>query len=355
MAKKFFYNRVYNTKRTIINIVIIGVCVIGIIVCFILTSNFQGENKKAPEGELSIKKEATVEVNEEFTNDIFFSKIENVDLNKIKIEYAKDYDIAKVGKYDVKIKVGGKTYDSSINVIDTTKPELALKEYTIASGNKYSADDFVDTCEDNSKEKCNIAFYTEGVDEEGKSITYDAYSKEGTYAVKISATDSTGNQTVGETKLTITAKNETQTQTPPTPEKPSEEDKEEEKPVNCKYGNGEYDSDTYLLAINITTNNCAVSLDLYKNATTTKEINQLMETETTRIKKDVEKLNLTGTLALNRKISAIVNKTGDGIVGYELKMTVTITNNGESSIVTDYKVDKDGKRVFIENPHNLGN
>ena len=69
----------------------------------------------------------------------------------------------------------------------------------------------------------------------------------------------------------------------------------------------------------------------------------------------MEKLNLTGTLALNRKISAIVNKTGDGIVGYELKMTVTITNNGESSIVTDYKVDKDGKRVFIENPHNLGN
>ena len=345
MAKKFFYNRVYNTKRTIINIVIIGVCIIGIIVCFILTSNFQGENKKTPEGELSIKNEATVEVNEEYTNDIFFSKIENVDLSKIKIDYEEDYDIAKVGKYDVKITVDGKSYDSSINVVDTTKPELALKEYTIASGNKYSANDFVDTCKDNSNEKCNIAFYTEGVDEEGKSITYDAYSKAGTYAVKISATDSTGNQTVGETKLTITAKNTTTK--PPVQEEP--------KPVNCKYGNGDYDSENYLLAINITTNNCAVSLDLYKNATTTKEINQLMETETTRIKKDVEKLNLTGTLALNRKISAIVNKTGDGIVGYELKMTVTITNNGDSSVITEYKVDKDGKRVFIQNPHNLGN
>ena len=349
MAKKFFYNRVYNTKRTIINIVIIGVCIIGIIVCFILTSNFQGENKKAPEGELSIKKEATVEVNEEFANDIFFSKIENVDLSKIKIDYEEGYDIAKVGKYDVKITVDNKSYESSINVVDTTKPKLTLKEYTIASGNKYSANDFVDICNDNSNEKCNIAFYTEGVDEEGKSIAYDAYSKEGTYAVKISATDSTGNQTVGETKLTITAKNETPK--PPTPEKPTEDPT----PVNCKYGNGEYDSETYLLAINITTNNCAVSLDLYKNATTTKEINQLMETETTRIKKDVEKLNLTGTLALNRKISAIVNKTGDGIVGYELKMTVSITNNGESSVVTEYKVDKDGKRVFIQNPHNLGN
>ena len=78
-----------------------------------------------------------------------------------------------------------------------------------------------------------------------------------------------------------------------------------------------------------------------------------METETTRIKKDVEALNLTGTLALNRKISAVVNKTGDGIVGYELKMTVTITDNGEAKTVTEYKVDKNGKRVFIENPYKL--
>lgn len=346
MAKKFFYNRVYNTKRTIINIVIIGVCIIGIIVCFILTSNFQGENKKTPGGELSIKKEATVEINEEFTNDIFFSKIENVDLSKIKIDYAEDYDISKVGKYDVKIQINGKSYDSTINVIDTTKPVLSLKEVTIKQNEDYTANSFVDSCSDNSQEKCNIGFYTEGVDEEGKNVTYDKYTKAGTYAIKIEATDAAGNQTIEETKLTITGKTTT-TEKPsiPEPEKPQE--------VTCKYGNGEYDSDTYLVAINITTNNCAVSLDLYKNVTTSKDINQLMETETTRIKKDVEALNLTGTLALNRKISAVVNKTGDGIVGYELKMTVTITDNGEAKTVTEYKVDKNGKRVFIENPYKL--
>lgn len=349
MAKKFFYNRVYNTRRTIINVVIIGVCIIGIVVCFILTSNFQGENKKAPEGELSIKKEATVEVNEEFTNDIFFSKIENVDLSKIKIDYAEDYDIAKVGKYDVKITVNGKTYESSISVVDTTKPELALKEITIKEGESYTADSFVDSCSDNSQEKCIINFYTEGVDEEGNAVAYDKYTKAGTYAIKVDAKDATGNQAIGETKLVITGNTTTTTPKPPVEEKPEEKPQE----VTCKYGNGDYDSDAYLVAINITTNNCAVSLDLYKNATTSKDINQLMETETTRIKKDVEALNLTGTLALNRKISAVVNKTGDGIVGYELKMVVTITNNGKSETVTEYKVDKDGKRVFIENPHNL--
>ena len=341
MAKKFFYNRVYNTKRTIINIVIIGVCVIGIIICFILTSNFQGESKKTPGGELSIKKEATVEVNEKFANDIYFSKIENVDLSKIKINYPDNYDISKVGKYDVKIVIDGKSYDSSLNVVDTAKPELTLKELTIKPNATYSANDFVESCTDNSNTKCNITYYAEGVDEEGKAINYENYKKAGTYSIKISATDETGNQTVKETKLIIQNSNNTN---PPV----------EEPNTKCKYGNGEYDSENYLIAIDITSNNCAVSLDLYKNTNTTKEIDQLMETETTRIKKDVESLNLAGTLALNRMISAVVNKTGDGIVGYELKITITITNNGESKKITEYKVDKDGKRVFIDNPYNLG-
>ena len=45
MAKKFFYNRVYNTKRTIINLIIIGVCVIGVIICFVVTPNVDEESK----------------------------------------------------------------------------------------------------------------------------------------------------------------------------------------------------------------------------------------------------------------------------------------------------------------------
>ena len=70
----------------IINGIIIGISVIGIIVCFIVTSNFQGSGKKEPEGQLSIKKETTVEINEEIAKDVFFSKIENVDLDKIQIK-----------------------------------------------------------------------------------------------------------------------------------------------------------------------------------------------------------------------------------------------------------------------------
>ena len=103
MAKKFFYNRVYNTKRTIINAIIIGVCVIGVIICFIITSNFQGESHETNNANLSIKTDVSVEVNEEFSEEIFFSKMENITLDDIEINYDLDYDISKIGEYDVNI------------------------------------------------------------------------------------------------------------------------------------------------------------------------------------------------------------------------------------------------------------
>jgi len=120
-----------------------------------------------------------------------------------------------------------------------------------------------------------------------------------------------------------------------------------------KYGNNTYDTNTYLLAANISTNGCAVSLDLYKSESMTKEINKIMDTETTKIKRDVEELNLTGTLALNRKVTAVTNTSGDGIVGYELRMIVTITNKNDTKTVVEYRINNEGKRVFINNPYKL--
>ena len=338
MANKFFYNRVYNTKRTIVNFIIIGVCVIGVILCFVFTSNFQGENQNAPQGELSIKKVVTVEVNEKFKNDIFFSKIENVDVDKLEVKYPSNYDISKPGKYTVALNISDTNYEVTLNVVDTSKPVLALKSVTITEGNIYSANDFVESCTDNSNSKCNISFY-EGLDEEGNNVSYDKYKAAGTYVVKVLAKDDSGNQTVAETKLIIMKNNSTI---------PNEQ------PVICKYGNGDYDKTNYIIAIFITSNNCAVSIDSYKDTAMTADINKLMDTETIKIKRDIEALNLTGTLALNRKVSAIVNKSGSGVVGYELRMTVTLTDAlNKSKIAADYKIDENGNRVFIENPYNL--
>ena len=338
MAKKFFYNRVYNTKRTIINTIIIGVCIIGIILCFIITSNFEGVSHKTPESSLSIKKDITIELNEEITKEMFFSKIENVNLDDIKIIYPETFNASVPGKYEVTLVIDEKDYKTNIIVVDTTKPTLALKNITITKGKKYTANDFVTSCTDNSNKTCNISFYTEGIDEDGNAIDYSKFSEVGTYSIKVSAKDESGNQTIKETQLII-----------------NKSSQENNKPVTttCKYGNNVYDKTNYLVAVDISSNNCAVSLDLYNDASMTNEINKLMETESTRIKKDINKLNLSGKLTLNRKITAVINTVGDGIVGYELRLTVILTNNNKSDTIVDYKVDSDGKRVFLTNTYNI--
>jgi len=162
MAKKFFHNRVHNTKRNIINAIIIGVCIIGVIICFIVVSSFEGEDHRQENGNISIKSEATVEINEAFTKDIFFSKIENVDLDNIAITYSED--ITKIGRYDVNIVINDKSYVSILNVVDTKIPELTLKDVTIDKGKTYSAYDFVEKCSDNSNVDCKISYY-DGKDE----------------------------------------------------------------------------------------------------------------------------------------------------------------------------------------------
>ncbi len=345
MAKKFFYDHVHNTRRTIINAIIIGICVIGIIICFIVTRNFEGEDKNKPQGTLSLKSEATVEVNEKYSKDIFFAKIENVELDDIDIEYPENFDISKAGEYDVKVTVGDESHNTKLKVVDTIMPELEVKEVTINENDSYKAKDFVKSCTDNSNKNCTIAFYKAGTDEDGNKIDYSAFKESGTYSIKISAKDDAGNENVKETKLIIKDKNTTTE-----PEKPSV--------TECKYGNTEYDTNEYLLAVDKSTGGCAVSIDLYKNEDMTKEINNLMETETVRIQKDVRNLKIPnikeGSIpALNRKATVILNKDGSGIVGYELRITINVETDKGIVTVVDYKVDDNGKRVFISNDYNL--
>ena len=347
MAKKFFYNKVYNTKKNIINAIIIGGCAIGVIICFIVVSNFNGEDFSQKSGNVSIKNEVTIEINEEFTKEIFFSKIENVNLDDITINYALDFDASKVGSYDATIIIDDKNYTSTINVIDTTKPELVLKDHKIEKNKSYKAMDFVTSCTDNSNKECKISFYNDGIDQDGTNMNYSSYTEEGIYPIKIVAEDDSGNKTIKEVTLTIGSPN--------TQSGNNDGGNNETTPTTCKYGNNYYDTNTYILTADVTTNKCAVSLDLYNDENITTEINKITENETKRIQKDIEKLNLTGKFSLNRKIAAVINNTANGIVGFQLQMTVILSEGDESNVIADYKVDSNGKRIFINNPYNLSN
>ena len=100
-----------------------------------------------------------------------------------------------VGKYRVVIDVEGIKYETTLNVVDTTKPDLKLKSVSIVVGDKYEINDFVNSCTDNSGDKCILSYKEDKV-----------YDKIGTYNIVIIAKDSSGNEIEEQTNLEIVNK-----------------------------------------------------------------------------------------------------------------------------------------------------
>ncbi len=324
MAKKFFNKKVYNKRKNILSIVIISICVVGIIASFIITSTLT--NRTPEDAVIKIKNTIYIDLFGDVPNDeVFFEELKNVDEDKIEIDF-EDIDTEKVGKYDIEVKVYNKKYDVTVEVIDEVAPELVLKDLNISNEETYKASDFVEKCSDNSKEKCDISFYSDGVDQNGNKVDYSKYSTNGTYEIKISASDESGNQTVLSTKLIIN--NDATTET-------------------CAYGNLEYDQANTLAYI-VGSNNCAIDLNLYQDESMRKPVIDIAETETNKLKTDINSIpDLTENLTINREINAILNNTGNGLVGYTLMFEVL---ESDGTLVVKYYINLEGNRVYVENP-----
>lgn len=104
-------------------------------------------------------------------------------------------DLTKVGTYNVKIKYHDNEYKSTLNVIDTTPPDVTFKELSIKEGERYIARNFVQYYKDNSKEKGYSVSY--------KDSTNANITRPGTYNIDLSVCDNYKNCTEGSTKLTI--------------------------------------------------------------------------------------------------------------------------------------------------------
>ncbi|MGM9834398.1 MAG: CAP domain-containing protein [Bacilli bacterium] len=86
---------------------------------------------------------------------------------------------------------------SKLKIVDTTKPSLKLKELSITKP-KYSVNDFVDSCIDNSEQECHLEF---------KEKEMASYTKDGTYDIVIVASDDSKNSEEKTTRLTIKGQN----------------------------------------------------------------------------------------------------------------------------------------------------
>lgn len=325
--KKFFNDKVYNSKKKVINIIIIVVCIIGVIICFALTSKFNNKNNK--EAKVELRDSLTVEVNTKVPDKtLYFTELENVSEDDIDVNYT-DVDLTKIGSYDVTVTVLSEKHVVKLNVTDTTKPTLVLKEVNIKKGGTYTYSDFVDSCSDNSKEECVINFYTYGTDENGTVIDYSTYKNAGTYQIKIIAKDSSNNETIEATNLIIGNKTTTNT---------------------CSYGNLEYDTN-YIITSYVDSSNCAIDPTLINDTTIRKNINSITETETKKIQGEVNSIKgLKSTLTINRNINAVLNKEGKGIVGFSLQIEIVDKDN---KTIVRYTLNNDGKRTYYENPYNL--
>lgn len=187
-----------NKKYLIIGILVfVFVCLVSLGIYF---SNKKENTNNNDDVKLVIKKDVSVEVMSELLNaKDFFDRDVNSNakilyyLDDEEIDFNLKYD--KVGTYKVVINIDDIKYDTTLNVVDTTKPDLKLKSVSIVFGKKYEITDFVDNCTDNSGEECILSYKEDKI-----------YDKVGTYDIVIIAKDSSGNELEETTKLEILKK-----------------------------------------------------------------------------------------------------------------------------------------------------
>ncbi len=330
-SKKFFNKRVRSRKRTLINAGIIIACIIGIAGCFYLTTLFSKDETTSTDSTVVVRESINIEINGSISsNEIFFEELSGVNEKDISVDYS-NVNFTALGTYTVAITIQGKTEYVSLNIVDVTAPILTLNSYTISEGESYSYSDFVTDCTDNSNESCIVYFRTGSYDSNNNLLNYASYSSVGSYDIVIVAEDSSGNQSFLTTTLYITGDSDEVVQ-------------------SCSYGNSSYSS-AYILAYNVTNNGCALSLDLYQNSSVREPIETIANNEETKIKTEIDSVaDLSQNLIIYKSITAILNDTADGFVGYSLYIEVS---DDSGNRIVSYYLTESGSRIYIENPYSL--
>ncbi|MBQ9833790.1 MAG: InlB B-repeat-containing protein [Bacilli bacterium] len=241
VGRKFFFNQAHVKKNRLITIISIIVVAAIILITFFSTNYFYDKNNEKPNAKVQLKEFVEVEIFGSMPSILSYFKIlENVRLNDIQINYDKDFtydeDLSactdeekntinkirnqeiivennvdyfkclnfipnKTGYYDVNFDINGTKLKTQLRIIDTQAPVLTTKNINITNEESYYANDFANTCTDNSKQECYIEFYNP---DRGQRIDYSKYKNPGTYEIKIVAKDSAGNKTEPQTAtLTI--------------------------------------------------------------------------------------------------------------------------------------------------------
>ena len=174
-----------NNKKK--KIMLVGIIFLLLLVITISILIFGGKKT-----DLILIKDLEVEINSEVTLLSFVDEVKNGNI----ISEDSQIDTSKLGNQDlvIEVKKGNKTeeFKFTINVVDTTKPEIDGKsEITTTVGKEVNLLEGV-TVSDNSKEEIEVEIKGE----------YD-YDKKGEYELEYYAKDSSGNETTQKFKLIV--------------------------------------------------------------------------------------------------------------------------------------------------------
>ena len=242
VGRRFFFNQTFQKKQRRLTIIVTIAIIVAILITFTVTSYFHDSSSEKGKKSYVLKDDYSVEVFTKMPSYLnYFSKIENIPLDSIKITYDQNFSYDengescsdeelelinsirngqekapegtdpfaclvlvpnKVGSYSIKITVGKEENSIQLNVIDNTPPEFVAHDLTISNEETYSADSFISNCEDNSKTDCHFDFYHPL---RGEIIDYSKYKNPGEYDIKVVAKDDSGNTTEPQdVKLIIT-------------------------------------------------------------------------------------------------------------------------------------------------------
>lgn len=232
MKKRFIFDENYikrYAKKDKMKWLVIGVCalVLIIVIIIVILANRKPEKPILPVTPVyELKEELVVESGSSLPEVVdYFSKLENVDINDIKVIYPEEFEVSydtsscgakeleemeeseninydsyecalKILKapatYGVTIELLEKEYTVKLSIVDTTPPVILTKNVDIYSSETYKAEDFVQLCFDVNDE-CSVSFANKDLDENGSVIDYSKYKDVGTYKIRLIATDKYGN------------------------------------------------------------------------------------------------------------------------------------------------------------------
>ena len=158
------------------------------------------EATKSVNKENIVKDSLQIEINSQVPKPTDYfedSPKENLNINYYQNEKEVELKTDKVATYDVVIS-GNINYRSKLEIVDTTPPEVELKTITIYENNKYLANDFVSSYQDNSGDLSYTVYF---INAEQANLT-----KAGTYEITLKVCDVNNVCTEKNTVLKINTK-----------------------------------------------------------------------------------------------------------------------------------------------------